>query len=323
MKAWKELCPLQQALTGCASSANQAALCCRVGGSKHRHKWLFPFWRFTSADHPADRHQCCSSASTSSTDAARAKKETARRGTPEEKPRLVRCYTRCSAARFVSPRKEHLRSRYRSGKDKSITLELARYTKRSTSEAYCFVGAVPVPHRGMTSSWVSERPPDYFIGANGIPQPRKMERGSTPTHPSKLNKCLYNLTVRNGPNRNSNNCRNESDIAIRGQYSGKSSSTGNHSSNTSGVASNRQNNWRRPSTVTSPPNCRRICTNTSIIPRTSSEVNSSSIRLITSNGRTPTLLSSREHRNGTHAAAINIHLMNGYDCGANFMSQCR
>lgn len=78
------------------------------------------------------------------------------------------------------------------------------------------------------------RQPDYFIAASGIPRlvgfsGRKMNRNSPApvgTDPSKLNKCLYNLTVRNGGTGGSRNgSKIESDIAIRNQYSSKSNSS--------------------------------------------------------------------------------------------------
>ncbi|XP_038110072.1 uncharacterized protein LOC119767006 [Culex quinquefasciatus] len=158
------------------------------------------------------------------------------------------------------------------------------------------------------------RRPDYHIGPNGIPRltglrRRKMNSPQQqplqqPTDPVKLNKCLYNLTVRNGT-------KIESDIAIRNQYSSKSSSStcsiSDRRSSSTTVASSANRN--------DPRNTSQQSNYSSPIPRISTSITSSTNNSRNSNGivmnGSRTLLSGRQQRHQRSATAA------GDDAGSN------
>lgn len=165
---------------------------------------------------------------------------------------------------------------------------------------------------GMTTTTTSikrdiGRRPDYHIGPNGIPRltglrRRKMNSPQQqplqqPTDPVKLNKCLYNLTVRYGT-------KIESDIAIRNQYSSKLSSSNcsiseRRSSSTTIASSANRND---------PRNTSQQSNYSSSIPRISTSIsNSTNNNSRNSNGivmnGSRTLLSGRQQRHQRSATA--------------------
>lgn len=98
-----------------------------------------------------------------------------------------------------------------------------------------------MPELGVGGSTRQGRKPDYFIGSSGLPtvttQSVKMHRWSTASNDgvrnSKLNKCLYNIAVRDGAARGTidggssnlrRSCKTESDITTI-----KTSTTGRYS----------------------------------------------------------------------------------------------
>ncbi|XP_039443917.1 uncharacterized protein LOC120423986 [Culex pipiens pallens] len=166
------------------------------------------------------------------------------------------------------------------------------------------------------------RRPDYHIGPNGIPRltglrMRKMNSPQQqplqqPTDPVKLNKCLYNLTVRNGTNAAVRSDKIESDIAIRNQYSSKSSSSNcsisDRRSSSTTIASSANRN--------DPRNTSQQSNYSSSIPRISTSISSSTNNNsrnsngIVMNGSRP-LLSGRQQRHQRSATAA------GDDAGSN------
>ncbi|XP_055644342.1 uncharacterized protein LOC129780289 isoform X2 [Toxorhynchites rutilus septentrionalis] len=209
------------------------------------------------------------------------------------------------------------------------------------------------------------RQPDYIIGTHGIPQlvsgvlrpVRKRDKmhpsnnsnnnAASITDPIKLNKCLYNLTVRNaavGDHPSKSASKTKRDIAIRRNLCGNqsNSTTGSNGSSVSSVSSSPSSsstsvfsNWRGPiasSSVThcDPPRNARSYSNTSSIPRSrihnlrgdirlaTSTINRNSnhnVRLSDAGGGTQTLLNSRQRRNAGEPSDLN--------CGSNVVRQCR
>lgn len=210
----------------------------------------------------------------------------------------------------------------------------------------------------MTTNLITrDRAPDYHIGANGIPRltqvitagsrMRKMNSHHhqllQPTDPVKLNKCLYNLTVRNGStvqsDKPANSSKIESDIAIRNtQYSsgGGGGGVGSKSSSSLSPALNGSLRSSSPTTVTSSPlrtsgDPRRSGINTShqfnssSIPRS----NNNNISSYSSNrnntggggGSPRTLLGSRQrHQQQQHQNAVTTGDDDGHEADANLIN---
>ncbi|XP_065094048.1 uncharacterized protein DDB_G0283357-like [Ochlerotatus camptorhynchus] len=210
----------------------------------------------------------------------------------------------------------------------------------------------------------SSRQPDYFVGSSGIPRlvgvtnrrvprpvavdsGRNMNRNSSVpvgTDPVKLNKCLFNLTVRNrGSTGARSGSKTESDIAIRNQYSNKSNSSTsgsnkNNNSNSTGTALSVPNASLASSTsstviTTGLSNNRRNSVTSSHSPSTSSFIpmsrnfshnlgNCNRINSAVVHGRShSTLLSGRQRRNVAEMGDSNRFDDN--DCGNGMMRQCR
>lgn len=232
----------------------------------------------------------------------------------------------------------------------------------------------------------SGRQPDYYVGTNGIPrlvggraaaavkhssrvvtsprsgavvdqQRRNMNQCgaaasggiSVGTDPVKLNKCLYNLTVRN---RNGSR-KAESDIAIRSPCSHKSKSStsgsdNNNNSNSTGTVSSASSSTASASVITTTTGLGNNRRNSVTSPRGSSSIprsttthcvhlgrsanksgtvvtgsNRISSNGISSGGRShsTTLLSDRQRRNATGVSDSTRLDDGGY--GNSLMRQCR
>lgn len=188
-----------------------------------------------------------------------------------------------------------------------------------------------------------DRAPDYHIGANGIPrltqvitagsrmrkmnshhQQHHLQQQLQPTDPVKLNKCLYNLTVRNSSSstvqsdKPANSSKIESDIAIRNtQYSSVGGSKSSSSLSPASLNSCLRRSSPSTTTVTSSPlrtsgDPRRSGTNTShqfnsssSIPRSNNNNSSSYSSRNNSGGGSPrTLLGSRQRYQQQHRSAV-------------------
>lgn len=188
---------------------------------------------------------------------------------------------------------------------------------------------------GMTTTSkliTRDRAPDYHIGANGIPQltqvitvgsrMRKMnshhqhqqhfQQHLQPTDPVKLNKCLYNLTVRNGQSDKpaANSSKIESDIAIRNtQYS--SGGGGGKSSSSLSPALNSNLRRSSPTTVTSPSSQQQVATRTTGDPRRSNTNTSHQFNSSPSIPRSSNNNSSSRNNNGGRGSPPRTLLLGG------------
>lgn len=213
----------------------------------------------------------------------------------------------------------------------------------------------------MTNAESSSRQPDYYIGPSGIPRivggswrsgtdvdHQRRQRQimnqcgsasggsiSVGTDPVKLNKCLYNLTVRN---RNGSS-KTESDMAIRSHpcsHKSKSSASGSDSDNNTNNSNSRgASSWSSSTVITTglsnnrrnPVTSSTSRAGSSSIPRSTTtqwthhHLGRSANQSGTVVGRS--LLSDRQRRNAVTGVSDSNRLERG-ECGSSLMvRQCR